>query len=84
MQHTESSVKFIIKMKKEMMDAAKEVGLYKKFKLETQINTSNMILFDEKGNLKRYSSPLEVIEDFYVVRKRFYEKRKVHLTSVSN
>lgn len=48
----------------------------KTFKLTSKINTSNMVLYDRNGYLKKYSSPLEIIEDFYEVRMETYKRRK--------
>ena len=65
MQHTDGSVKFVIKLTKPMMERLKLIGPIKKLKLESLLNTSNMILFDANNNIKKYHSPLEIIEDFY-------------------
>jgi len=48
----------------------------KTFKLTSKINTSNMVLYDKNGFLKRYSSPLAIIDDYFEVRLDFYGKRK--------
>lgn len=42
-----------------------------------KLNTSNMVMFDPQGKIKKYSTPEEVIEDFYDVRLEYYHKRKV-------
>jgi len=51
-------------------------GFEEYFKLTTPINLNNMHLFDPRGKIKRYESPLEVISEFYPVREEFYAKRK--------
>jgi len=56
-------------------------GLIKAFKLESKISLNNMWLFGSDGKLKRYSSPLEIIEDFYQTRINFYAKRKSFLSN---
>ena len=48
----------------------------KTFKLTSKINTSNMVLYDRNGYLKKYTSPLEIIDDYFQVRMEFYVKRK--------
>jgi len=48
----------------------------KTFKLTSKINTSNMVLYDRNGYLKKYTSPLEIIDDYFEVRMEFYQKRK--------
>jgi DNA topoisomerase-2 len=37
-----------------------------------------MHLFDADGNIKKYESPQEIIEDWYSKRKELYVKRKEH------
>ena len=48
----------------------------KTFKLTSKINTSNMVLYDRNGYLKKYTSPLEIIDDYFEVRMEYYVKRK--------
>jgi DNA topoisomerase II len=50
----------------------------KTFKLTSKINTSNMVLYDRNGYLKKYDSPLEIMEEYYEVRMECYVKRKAH------
>ena len=35
-----------------------------------------MVLYDRNGYLKKYTSPLEIIDDYFEVRMEFYQKRK--------
>jgi DNA topoisomerase-2 len=35
-----------------------------------------MHLFDASGTIKKYNSPVEIMEEYYVVRLKLYEKRK--------
>ena len=37
------------------------------------------VLFDHNGCLKRYSGPLEILNEFYQVRLELYQKRKAYL-----
>lgn len=53
----------------------------KNMKLHSYVYTSNMVLFNEKEQLKKYSIE-EIINDFCVVRYDFYKKRKAHLLSI--
>jgi DNA topoisomerase-2 len=50
-------------------------------KLETTIRTSNMHAFDSKGKIKKYDSPLDILGEWFDVRKKFYIKRKKFLLS---
>jgi len=53
----------------------------KNMKLHSYVYTSNMVLFNEKEQLKKYSIE-EIINDFCVVRYDFYKKRKSYLISI--
>lgn len=59
------------------VEKAEAQGLIEYFKLTTKINTSNMICFDFDGKITKYSSPEEILEEFYPVRLAYYQKRKV-------
>lgn len=53
----------------------------KNMKLHSYLYTSNMVLFNQKEQLKKYSIE-EIINDFCVVRYDFYKKRKAYLISI--
>lgn len=55
----------------------KKEGLDKVLRLTSSVSTSNMVGFDVNGKIKKYSSPEEIISDFYDVRLSYYMKRKV-------
>ncbi len=59
---------------------AEEEGLEKFFKLTTAINTTNMICFDAEGKIHKYDTPEEILEDFYPLRLKYYQRRKVRMT----
>jgi DNA topoisomerase-2 len=48
-------------------------------KLETTIRTSNMHAFDKNSRIRKYDSPLNIIAEWFEVRKEFYVKRKNYL-----
>lgn len=48
-------------------------------KLYKYIRTSNMVLFSESGQLKKYTSVDDIINEFCQVRFAFYIKRKKHI-----
>jgi DNA topoisomerase-2 len=50
--------------------------LEKKLKLGTQINISNMHLYDEDKNIKRYELPEDILSQFFDLRLNIYKKRK--------
>lgn len=77
--HTDTTVHFVVTMTAEQMAAAEAKGLEKFFKLESSMSTSNMVLFDASGRLKRYESPDAILRDFYETRVRLYQRRKTLL-----
>lgn len=74
--HDNVNVHFVINMAAKDVEKAEEQGLAEFFKLTSKINTSNMICFDFEGKIKKYSSPEEIIEEFYPKRLAYYQKRK--------
>lgn len=77
--HTDMSVHYYIYLTEENMAKAEAEGLEKKFRLVRSINTSNMVCHDARGKLRKFSSPLEILEDFYPIRLEYYGKRKAML-----
>lgn len=53
------------------------------FKLLTSkpLGTTNMYAFNSQCVIKKYDSPISIIEEFYKVRLVYYQKRKDYLTS---
>lgn len=74
--HTDTTVHFVVNMTDDQMQSAEEKGLEKVFKLESSISTSNMTLFDPQCRIKKYNSAKEILQDFFDVRLRLYQKRK--------
>ncbi|KAF2840027.1 type II DNA topoisomerase [Patellaria atrata CBS 101060] len=77
--NTPLKVHFIIKMEDKHMKIALEKGLEETFKLSTTMATSNLVAFDSQGRIHKYNSVIDIIEEFYHVRLKFYEKRKQHM-----
>jgi hypothetical protein len=75
--HTNSSVRFVISMSEAEMKKAEEEGLEKRFRMTTTISTSNMVAFDLNGKIRKYSTPEEILEEFYHKRLEYYGIRKV-------
>ncbi len=50
-------------------------------KLETTIRTSNMHAFDKNSRIRKYDSPIDILCEWFEVRKKFYIKRKKFLLS---
>ena len=77
--HTDTTVKFVITLSPANMAAAEAEGIEKKFKLSTTISLNNLVCFDALGRIRKYSSPVEILLDFYPLRLAYYQKRKAHL-----
>lgn len=63
------------------LDANNCNGVEKLLKLFTTVSTTNMHMFNAECKLQKYSSPEEIIDDFYGVRIGLYQKRKAYLIS---
>lgn len=57
----------------------KKGTLEKNLKLITPLNLTNMHLFDEKGKIRKYESYGEILENYYNIRLKLYQKRKKFL-----
>ena len=53
-------------------------------KLKKYIYTSNMVLFTEEGNIKKYDNVDEIINAFCNIRFKYYVKRKKHQLDILN
>uniref|UniRef100_A0A672V7P9 DNA topoisomerase 2 n=1 Tax=Strigops habroptila TaxID=2489341 RepID=A0A672V7P9_STRHB len=74
--HTDTTVKFIVKMTEEKLAEVKAAGLHKVFKLQTSLTCNSMVLFDHVGFLKKYDSPQDILKEFFELRLRYYNLRK--------
>jgi len=78
--HTDKTVRFVVQMTADKLRTAEtQKGLHQFFKLQTTIATSSMVLFDASGCLRNYSSPLEIMKEFFDLRLKYYGKRKDYL-----
>ncbi|KAK4695791.1 DNA topoisomerase II, partial [Lecanoromycetidae sp. Uapishka_2] len=75
--NTHKDVHFVIKMEDKHMKLALEEGLEEKFKLTKSIATSNLVAFDAEGRITKYASVEDILKEFYNLRIKFYEKRKL-------
>ncbi|XP_055952312.1 DNA topoisomerase 2-alpha-like [Argiope bruennichi] len=77
--HTDTTVRFVVKMTPEKFQLARNQGFHKTFKLQTSISLSSMVLFDHLGALRKYENPEHILKEFYEVRFVLYEKRKNYM-----
>lgn len=78
----DSNVEFIIKFK--YIPFKNNNDIEKIFLLNNKISIGNMYLHDKNGKLKKYNTPIEIINEFYIVRLDYYEKRKQNLLQKLN
>lgn len=79
---TDTTVRFVVTLQKGQMEIMEKEGLHKVFKLQSIVNTSSMCAFDEYGCLKKYDSVMTVLQDFFTLRMKMYDKRKEYLLGV--
>jgi DNA topoisomerase II len=77
--HMHTTVHFIITLTKEGQSTIAKDGVEKTFRLSSTISTSNMVVFDSEGKIRKYSTPEQILDDFYDLRLSYYQKRKVSL-----
>ena len=81
--NTHTQVHFVIRMEEKHMKVALEEGLEEKFKLSKSIATSNLVAFDVEGRITKYATVEDIMKEFYGIRIKFYEKRKVSKSAFS-
>ncbi|XP_073319240.1 DNA topoisomerase 2-beta isoform X1 [Pagrus major] len=74
--HTDTTVKFMVRMSEEKLAQAEAAGLHKVFKLQSSLTCNSMVLFDHMGCLKRYDSVQDILREFYELRLHYYKLRK--------
>ncbi|XP_068603154.1 DNA topoisomerase 2-beta [Brachionichthys hirsutus] len=74
--HTDTTVKFVVRMSEEKLAQAEAAGLHKVFKLQSSLTCNSMVLFDHMGCLKRYDSVQDILREFFELRLHYYKLRK--------
>lgn len=80
--HTDTTVRFVVKMPEEKLREAEHAGLHKVFKLQTPLTCASMVVFDHVGSLKKYDSVVDILRDFFELRMKYYVLRKDWLTGM--
>jgi DNA topoisomerase-2 len=62
---------------------AESGDIHKILKLTSNLNTTNMVCFNQDGKLKKYNSAEEILMEFYPLRLEYYIKRKVRYIFIS-
>jgi len=78
--HTDAAVHFALQATDGGMAALTAApGLESRLKLTTKVSTSNMVLFDAGGKIKKYESAEAILLDFFALRVEFYARRRAAL-----
>ncbi|KAJ6666465.1 hypothetical protein lerEdw1_020188 [Lerista edwardsae] len=80
--HTDTTVKFVVKMTEEKLAQAEAAGLHKVFKLQTSLTCNSMVLFDHMGCLKKYETVQDILKEFFDLRLNYYSLRKEWLVGI--
>jgi DNA topoisomerase II len=82
---TDLQVHYNVIMTAEQLEEAKKGpgGILKYFGLSQTLRLTNMVLHKRDGKLHRYSTVQEILDDYYVIRCEYYEKRLAHLREES-
>ena len=75
--NTHKQVHFVVRLEEKHMKIAIDEGLEEKFKLSKSVATSNLVAFDPEGRITKYATVEDILKEFYAVRIKLYEKRKV-------
>eukprot|EP00106_Octopus_bimaculoides_P022777 XP_014790219.1 PREDICTED: DNA topoisomerase 2-beta-like [Octopus bimaculoides] len=77
--HTDTSVRFVVKMSGEKLANAEASGLHKFFKLQTTFSTNSMVLFDQNGCIRKYDKVEQIMREFFDLRLDYYKRRKDYM-----
>ena len=77
--HTDTTVHFTIMLTPEQAQELNGKDLYKFFKLESYVKTTNFNLFDQNGHIQHYDSAEAILDSFFEFRYPLYQVRKEHL-----
>ncbi|KAK7139576.1 hypothetical protein R3I93_016646 [Phoxinus phoxinus] len=80
--HTDTTVRFVIKMTEERLREAEAAGLHKVFKLQSLLTCNSMMLFDHAGRIKKFESVVEILKVFFDLRLKYYIRRKDWLQGI--
>jgi len=77
--HTDTTVRFVVKMTAEQFRIAHQTGIHKYFRLQKNLSLNSMVMFDSNGCLRRYDNVNEILHEFFTVRTDIYAKRKAYM-----
>jgi len=77
--HTDTTVRFVVKLTADQFRVAEQAGIHKFFKLQKNLSLNSMVMFDSNGCLRRYDNVNEILLEFHQVRTDIYAKRKAYM-----
>jgi len=78
-QDTDEKVDISINVQREQMKDLESKNFYKELSLETNISCNNMHLFNHLGQIKKYNTIYDIIDEYYDIRFEYYQKRKDYI-----
>ncbi|OJJ40193.1 hypothetical protein ASPWEDRAFT_33517 [Aspergillus wentii DTO 134E9] len=75
--NTHTKVHFVIQLDEKNMKGALSEGLEEKFKLSKTLATTNLVAFDPEGRITKYATVEDILKEFFTIRLKYYERRKV-------
>ncbi|MCK9445428.1 toprim domain-containing protein [bacterium] len=78
---TDIKVDITINISREMLKDLedKDEDLIKLFSLESYLSISNFMMWDINGKIKKYSNIYDIMDEFYDIRLKYYDKRKIYI-----
>lgn len=78
---TDTDINITVIFNKGVLEIMTDEDVYKMFKLTTNLNMTNMNLFDRNEQMKLYDDIYEIIDEHMNVRLQYYDKRKTDILS---
>eukprot|EP00929_Paragymnodinium_shiwhaense_P102166 TRINITY_DN6534_c0_g3_i1.p1 TRINITY_DN6534_c0_g3~~TRINITY_DN6534_c0_g3_i1.p1 ORF type:complete len:1400 (-),score=473.90 TRINITY_DN6534_c0_g3_i1:115-4203(-) len=80
--HTENRVHFLVRVDhSDRWKTVKDEGVEAGMRLRNTLSETNMVLYNHKGQIQKYKTPLEIMQEFGKLRLKFYDIRKKYLIS---
>lgn len=74
--HTDTTVDFKVQLSAAAIEKIQRIGIEKAFKLSVTIDIGNMHAFTTAGNMKKYENEIDILNEFFVERRKLYHERK--------
>nr|USF91789.1 topoisomerase II [Drosophila simulans] len=76
--HTDTTVRFVISFAPGEFERirAEEGGFHRVFKLTTTLSTNQMHAFDQNNCLRRFPTAIDILKEFYKLRREYYARRR--------